>query len=95
MSLKTYRIPRHVDDMAQFFFWEFDEFILFFTIWVAFIMIGYTLTGLFIAAYISKKFAKTKGNYLSGRLHHMAFHFGFLNLNKKFTHGGITRIYYK
>ncbi len=94
MALKTYRIPRHVDDMAQFFFWEFDEFILFFAIWVAFITIGYTLIGLGLAAVISRKFAQTKGNYLSGRLHHMAFHFGILNLNKKFTHGG-ERAYYK
>lgn len=95
MALKTYRIPRHVDDMAQFFFWEFDEFILFFAIWIGFIVIGYTLIGLALAGYVSNRFAKTKGNYLSGRLHHMAFHFGVLNLNKKFVHGGIKRVYYK
>ena len=95
MALRTYKIPKHVDDILQVFFWEADEAFLFIAIWIIAIMLGHSLSGMILGIYITRKFAASKGNYLAGRLAHMAFFYGILDLNKQFKNGGQVRRYYK
>ena len=88
-------IPRYVDDQPSLLMWDFDEFAILAAIFAVGIITGHTLPGLIVGWFSAGQFQKTKGNYLNGRLEHLAFHYGFWDLNKKFRHGGSERIYRK
>jgi type IV conjugative transfer system protein TraL len=93
--MQQVKIPRYVDDQLSFLIWDFDEFTIVATLFGLGIITGHTFIGLIAAWYFSGQFRKTKGNYLNGRLEHMAFYLGFWDLNQKFKHGGKERIYTK
>lgn len=93
--MEQVKIPRYVDDQLSLLIWDFDEFVIVSAVFGIGILIGYTLIGLIAAWYFCGQFRKTKGNYLNGRLEHMAFYAGLWDLNKKFKHGGKERVYFK
>lgn len=88
VALQTKQIPSRIDDLLQILFWEWDEFVLFFAVFGAGIVLGFSVIGLLAAMVVTRYFKRSKGNALRGRLAHLAFWYGFLSLNKTFKRGG-------
>jgi conjugal transfer pilus assembly protein TraL len=80
-------IPNYVDDQPQIFFWEVDEFLPAVVLFVLFYMWDQILLGMFLSAVFTKFFSRFKLNSMAGVLHHMAWWFGMINMNKRFPNG--------
>ena len=83
--MENVQIPRFIDDQPSILFWDLDEFIIF----AFFIMMGIWLKsmmlGMIFGYFVVQKFKKGKGNHLEGRLAHMAYYYGILDLNPRFN----------
>jgi conjugal transfer pilus assembly protein TraL len=93
--MRSIQIPRHIDSMPQFFFWEIDEFVIIAATFGVGIFIGglYTLPALPLGFFFASRFARYKSNGLPGQLNHLAHWFNIMNVNKAFIRSGERRIF--
>lgn len=87
MALQTVTVPRFIDSQYQIFFWEMDELvplIVFIGVGIIFeVLLWALLAGLILTV----RFSRFKLARLEGVLVHLAYWFGVLTLNKRFTNG--------
>ena len=88
-------IPRYIDSLVQFFFWEIDEFVIIASTFAVGIALGgvWTLLFLPLGFVLANIFARYKSNGLPGQLNHLAHFYNIMNINKNYPHGGVRRIF--
>lgn len=93
--MRQVSIPRYIDSLPQFFFWEIDEFIIIASVFSVGIAIGgvMTLASLPIGFVLANRFARYKSNGLPGQLNHLAHYLNIINVNKNYPRGGVRRIF--
>lgn len=83
-------IPRHVDSQQQFYAWEFDEFIVGFTLF-AIGVLSRTTIGLFLGILVMwavvRLMRRWKDGELEGAIMHVFYANGFGGMNKIYTDG--------
>lgn len=83
-------IPRYVDSQQQFFAWEFDEFIVGFTLFSIGILSRSTI-GLFLGAVVMwaavRLMRRWKEGQLDGAIMHVFYGYGVGGMNKIYTDG--------
>ena len=88
--MQSVRIPRYVDNPAQFLLWEADEIAPALVICGIGIITG-TLTYCIVIAYLfHKTFMRFKVQHQRGFLMHLLYRIGLIPLNRKFSNGCIT-----
>lgn len=93
--MRQVQIPRYIDSIAQFFFWEIDEFIIIAATFSVGIALGglWTLAFLPLGFFLANRFARYKSNGLPGQLNHLAHFYNIMNINKNYPRGGIRRVF--
>lgn len=80
-------IPNYVDDQAQIFFWETDEFLPSIVMFVLFYAWDQIILGIILSVAFTRLFSRFKANNMAGVLHHIVWWFGAINMNKRFPNG--------
>lgn len=93
-KMRNVPIPRYIDAMYQFFFWELDEFMILMACFGCGIALGgnNTIYSLVVGYYVTRQFKRYKNNGLPGQLNHLAHWANIFHLNKKYIRGGVRSL---
>jgi type IV conjugative transfer system protein TraL len=88
-QIEIKQIPRFVGGPPQLLFWDLDEVIVF-SACVAVGIVTRELTWMFVVSFVVVRlFSNWKMGQLPGILAHMAYWYGFSQLNEHFTRGDV------
>lgn len=80
-------IPRYLDTQQQFFWWEFDEFVVAAGLFGVGIILKQLLVALLLIVLTSKAIKRFKSNNLEGAVQHIVYASGLAPLNRQYKDG--------
>lgn len=84
-------VPRHLDDLPQFLWWEADEMAILFLCFIFGLIAGYLTTAIIIGVVCAYIVGKSKQGKATGYVVHWAYWLGVPNFQLKYSPPGTVR----
>ena len=90
--MKTVDMPRHIDDPAQYLFWEIDEVTIVVVCCGCGIAVEALITMFVVGLIAAYWLRRNKVTQLPGLTVHIAYWIGLANLSRVFTNGAVREL---